>query len=108
MTSTGIDHQPEILQLTKTAVEAARSGRWDLVSQCYRDRGILLETMRMTVDHGEELLALDRQVRDQVLAAQALLTSLLGDAAATKHRLQELRHRLGVPMPASDGISVEA
>lgn len=108
MTSTGSDHIPALLQLTKTAVEAAQSGRWDLVSQCYLDRGILLETMGVTADRSEELLALDRLVRDQVQATQALLTSLLGDAAATKRRVQELRQRLGVLTSTSDGISVEA
>lgn len=44
MNITKADHEPEIARLTKTAVEAARSGQWDIVIQCYRDRGILLET----------------------------------------------------------------
>lgn len=102
------DHEPEIARLTKTAVEAARSGQWDIVIQCYRDRGILLETTREAIDQGEDLLALDRQVRDHAQTAQVLLASLLRETAATKRRLQGLRQRLSVPASASEAMSVEA
>lgn len=108
MSTTGVDHEAEIVKLTKTAIEAARSGQWDTVIECYRDRGILLESMRGTINQGEDLLKLDRQVRDHVQTTQALLASLLVDAAATKRRLQGLRQRLGVPALASEAMSVEA
>jgi hypothetical protein len=108
MNTTGADHVPEIVQLTKTAVEAARSGQWDIVIQCYRDRGVLLETTGEAVDQGEDLLKWDRQVRDHALTTQVLLSSLLAEAAATKRRLQRLRERLGVPASASEAISMEA
>jgi hypothetical protein len=108
MNTTGADHVPEIVQLTKTAVEAARSGQWDIVIQCYRDRGVLLETTGEAVDQGENLLKWDRQVRDHALTTQVLLSSLLAEAAATKRRLQRLRERLGVPASASEAISMEA
>jgi len=51
---------------------------------------------------------LDSQVRDQVQTTQAVLTSLLGQATATRHRLQGLRQRLGVPASAPEAMSVEA
>jgi hypothetical protein len=108
MNTTGADHVLEIVQLTKTAVEAARSGQWDIVIQCYRDRGVLLETTGEAVDQGENLLKWDRQVRDHALTTQVLLSSLLAEAAATKRRLQRLRERLGVPASASEAISMEA
>jgi hypothetical protein len=108
MNTTGADHVLEIVQLTKTAVEAARSGQWDIVIQCYRDRGVLLETTGEAVDQGEDLLKWDRQVRDHALTTQVLLSSLLAEAAATKRRLQRLRERLGVPASASEAISMEA
>lgn len=108
MNTTRPDHEPEIARLTKTAVEAARSGQWDIVIQCYRERGILLETTGGAVDQGEDLLKLDRQVRDHAQTAQVLLASLLDEAASTRQRLQGLRQRLSVPASASEAISVEA
>lgn len=108
MTSSGNDHQAEIVQLTQAAVEAAQLGQWDLVIRCYQDRGELLEAAGLPVLYKEELLKLDSQVRDQVQTTQAVLTSLLGDVAATRHRLQGLRQRLGVPAVARESMSVEA
>lgn len=108
MNTSGADYESEIVQLTKIAVEAAQLGLWDIVIQCYRDRGTLLENTRGAIVQGDDLLEWDRQVRDHVQTTQALLTSLLGDAAATKGRLQGLRQRLGVPASAAEAISVEA
>lgn len=101
------NHQGEIVRLTRTAVEAARSGRWDIVIQCYRDRGVLLETATEVIDQGEDLLVLDRQVRDHAQTAQVLLASLLDEAASTRRRLQGVRRRLRVPASVSEAISVE-
>jgi hypothetical protein len=101
-------HSSEIERLTKVAVDAARSGQWAIVIQCYQDRGNLLETTGPAVEQGEELLQLDRQVCDHVQTTQALLASLLGEAAATKRRLQGLRQRLGVPAMAPEAMSMEA
>ncbi len=108
MNSPRSEHASEIERLTKVAVDAARSGQWDVVIQCYRDRGNLLETMQPALEQGKELLQLDRQVFDHVQTTQVLLTSLLGDAAATKRRLQGLRQRLGGPALAPEAMSVEA
>lgn len=108
MNSPRSEHASEIERLTKVAVDAARSGQWDVVIQCYRDRGNLLKTMQPALEQGKELLQLDRQVFDHVQTTQALLTSLLGDAAATKRRLQGLRQRLGGPALAPEAMSVEA
>jgi hypothetical protein len=108
MNSMSGNHEAEILRLTQTAFEAARSGQWDVVIQCYRERGVLLESAEMPVSEAQQVLKLDSQVRDQVQATQAVLTSLLGQAAVTRHRLQGLRQRLGVPASAPEAMSVEA
>jgi len=108
MNSMSGTHQAEIVRLTQTAVEAARLGQWDVVIQCYRERGVLLESAGMLVSEAQEILILDSQVRDQVQTTQAVLTSLLGQATATRHRLQGLRQRLGVPASAPEAMSVEA
>jgi hypothetical protein len=62
----------------------------------------------MPVSEAQEVLKLDRYVSDQVQTTQAVLTSLLGQATATRHRLQGLRQRLGVPASAPEAMSVEA
>jgi len=108
MNSMSGTHQAEIVRLTQTAVEAARLGQWDVVIQCYRERGVLLESAGMLVSEAQEILILDSQVRDQVQTTQAVLTSLLGQATATRHRLHGLRQRLGVPASAPEAMSVEA
>lgn len=108
MNSPRPDHASEIERLTKVAVDAARLGQWDVVIQCYRDRGNLLETMQPALEQREVLLQLDCQVCDHVQTTQALLASLLGKAAATKRRLQGLRQRLGVPAMAPEAMSMEA
>ena len=108
MNSMSGTHQAEIVRLTQTAVEAVRLGQWDVVIQCYRERGVLLESAGMLVSEAQEILILDSQVRDQVQTTQAVLTSLLGQATATRHRLQGLRQRLGVPASAPEAMSVEA
>jgi hypothetical protein len=105
--TSGVGHESAIVQLTKTAVEAAKSGRWDLVVQCYRDRGILLEATGGAIEQRDELLEWDRQVSDHVQITQALVTTLLGEATARKFRLQGLRQRLGVPTSEAEAISVE-
>jgi hypothetical protein len=108
MNSTSGNHQAEIVRLTQTASEAARLGQWDVVIECYRERGVLLESAGMPVSEAQEILTLDSQVRDQVQTIQAVLTSLLGQATATRHRLQGLRQRLAVPATAPEAMSVEA
>ena len=108
MTAPNHDQRAEIERLTKIAAEAARAGQWDLVIQCYQDRGTLLEAMKPGVDQGEALLELDRDVRDHAQTTQTLLASLLSDATATRHRLQALRQRFSVPTLASETMSVKA
>ena len=108
MTSSRNDHQAEIVQLTQAAVEAAQLGQWDVVIRCYQDRGELLEAAGLSALQKVELLKLDGQVRDQAQTTQSVLTSLLGDVAATRHRLQGLRQRFGVPALAPEAMSVEA
>lgn len=96
------------MRLTKAAAEAAELGRWDAVTQCYHERGALLVAMQTPVQEAGDLLKLDGQVRDRVRTVQALLVSLLGEATATRQRLQGLRQRLGVLLPTPESMSIEA
>lgn len=95
MNSTGINSQADIVRLTKTAAEAAERGQWDAVAQCYGARGALLAAMQTPVREASDLLKLDEQIRDRVRTVQAVLVSLLGEATATRQRLQGLHQRLG-------------
>jgi enoyl-CoA hydratase/carnithine racemase len=106
---TGEERQAEIMRLTKAAVEAAQVGQWDLVMKCYQDRGVLLEAAAAPVSEANDLLKLDEEIRDRLNTAQAVLTALLGEAAATRQRLQGLRRRLGVrSSSAPETVSMEA
>ncbi len=106
--STRSDCQADVLRLTKSAVEAAELGRWDVVVQCYRDRGALLETMQTPIGEAGDLLKLDAQVRNRVHTVQAVLTSLLSEATVTRQRLRGLRQRLGATASTPQAVSVEA
>lgn len=108
MNSTEVNSQADIVRLTKTAAEAAERGQWDTVAQCYGERGTLLVTMQMPVQEASNLLKLDALIRDRVNIAQALLTSLLGEATATRQRLQGLHQRLGGQPSAVVTISRKA
>ncbi|HEY5931582.1 MAG TPA: hypothetical protein VIT63_01620 [Nitrospira sp.] len=100
--------QADIVRLTKAAVEAAELGRWDIVIQCYEERGAMLEAAQEPVCGAEALLDLDEQIRVRVGDVQAVLISLLGEATATRQRLQGLRQRLGVLSSAPQTVSMEA
>jgi hypothetical protein len=108
MNSTVENGRADILRLTNAAAEAAELGRWDVVAQCYRDRGDLLAAMQTQVQEASDLLKLDEQIRDRVHTVQAVLASLMGDAAATKQRLQELHQRLGAQPSARATVSMKA
>lgn len=105
---TGDERQADIVRLTKAAVEAAQAGRWDIVIQCYQDRGALLETVQAPVPKADELLKLDEQIRDRVHTVQAVLVSLLGESTAIRQRLQGLQQRLGVQPSAPVTVSMKA
>jgi hypothetical protein len=102
------DRRADLVRLTKAAVEAAERGRWDDVIQCYCERGALLEAMQTPVPEADELLALDAQVRERANTVQAVLASLLGEATATRQRLQGFRQRLGALSSAPEALSMEA
>lgn len=108
MNSTGENCQDDIVRLTKAAAEAAELGRWDAVAQCYRERGAILMAVETPIREASDLLELDEQIRGRVRAVQAVLTSLLAEATATKQRLQDLHQRLGMQpsIPASVSMKV--
>ncbi len=108
MNSTRENCQADIVRLTKAAVEAAQAGRWDIVIQCYQDRGALLATEQALVPKADELLKLDEQIRDRVHTVQAVLVSLLGESTAIRQRLQDLQQRLGVQPSAPVTVSMKA
>ena len=108
MNSTGVNGQEDILRLTKTAVEAAELGQWDAVAQCYDERGALLAAIQTPVREASDLLKLDEQIRDRVRTVQAVLASLLGEATATRQRLQGLHQRLGGQPSTGVTVSMKA
>jgi hypothetical protein len=108
MNSTGGNSQADIVRLTKTAVEAAERGQWDAVAQCYGERGALLAGMQTPLQEVSYLLKLDAQIRDRVHTVQAVLVSLLGEAAATKQRLHGLQQGLGGQPSSPVTVSMKA
>ncbi|MFZ3015266.1 MAG: hypothetical protein WA045_16295 [Nitrospira sp.] len=108
MNSTGGNSQADIVRLTKTAVEAAERGQWDAVAQCYGERGALLAGMQTPLQEASDLLKLDAQIRDRVHTVQAVLVSLLGEAAATKQRLHGLQQGLGGQPSTPVTVSMKA
>jgi hypothetical protein len=108
MNSTGGNSQADIVRLTKTAAEAAERGQWDAVVQCYSERGALLAAMQTPLREASDLLKLDEQIRDRVRTVQAVLVSLLGEAAATKQRLHGLQQRLGGQPSTPMTVSMKA
>lgn len=108
MSLRGGNSQADIVRLTKTAVEAAERGQWDAVAQCYGERGALLAAMQTPLQEASNLLKLDEQIRDRVRTAQAVLVSLLGEAAATRQRLQGLQQRLGGQPSTPVTVSMKA
>ena len=108
MNSTGGNSQADIVRLTKTAVEAAEHGQWDAVARCYAERGALLAAMQTPPQGASDLLKLDEQIRDRVRTAQAVLVSLLGEAAATRQRLHGLQQRLGGQPSTPVTVSMKA
>ncbi|OQW35769.1 MAG: hypothetical protein A4E19_16095 [Nitrospira sp. SG-bin1] len=98
----------DIVRLTNTAVEAAELGQWDIVDQCYRERGLILETMQAPLEEGSRLLQLDEQIRNRVHTVQAVLGSLLAEAAANRQRLHNLHHRLGRERSVPLAVSMKA
>lgn len=107
MSHEGDDHQTDIVRLTKAAAAAAELGRWDAVVQCYRERAALLSAIQTPIREASDLLKLDEQIRDRVRTAQAVLVSLLGEAAATRQRLQGLHQRLEVQASAPVTVSMK-
>ena len=108
MNSTGENCQADIVRLTKAAAGFAELGRWDAVAQCYRERGALLAAIQTPVREASDMLKLDEQIRDRVHVVQAVLVSLLGEATATRQRLQGLHQRLGVLPLALVTVSMKA
>ncbi len=96
------------MRLTKAAMEAAKEGRWDVVTQCYGKRGALLETVQIPDGEASDLLRLDEQIRERVYTVQSVLKVLLHDTAVTGQRLQGLRQRLFVPSASLGRLSLEA
>ena len=97
----------DIQKLTRTAAEAAELGRWDVVAECYGERGVLLATMQMPVREASDLLKLDEQIRDRVRTVQVVLMLLLGEATATKQRLHGLHERLGGRTSTAGTVSMK-
>jgi hypothetical protein len=108
MNFTGMNSLADIVRLTRIAAEAAERGQWDVVAQCYGERGALLAAMQTPVQEASNLLELDEQIRDRVRTVQAVVASLLGEATATRQRLQGLHQRLGGQPSTPMTVSMKA
>lgn len=98
----------ELERLTVSARDAAEQGRWDLVDECYRARGAAMRGTTFLPEDAERMLAIDRQVQEQALAAQTAVAQLLRESFAVRLRLRGLRHRAGGPATVSGMIVLEA
>lgn len=109
MTGIGNQHHSDVVRLTQQAIQAAQQGHWDVVIQCYSERGALLDTLQgAPIRDGDELLKVDEQIRERVQTVQAVLASLLDDATTTRQRLQGLRQRLSMLASAPETLSMDA
>lgn len=107
MNSTGENSQVVVARLTKAAAEAAELGQWDAVAQYYRERADLLSAIQTPIREASDLLKLDERIRDRVRTVQAVLVSLLSEAAATRQRLQGLHQRFEVQPSAPVTVSMK-
>ena len=108
MNPRGDRRNEEIVRLTKAAVQAAEQGQWDVVIQCYQDRGELFEGSPVYIPEASDLLASDELVRERVQTAQALLQSLIEGAGVTRAQLQGLRQKLATVASLPERMSLEA
>jgi hypothetical protein len=82
-------------RLTEAAYMAALKGEWNVVEACYRQREAVLQEVELSDAVRERLLALDQEVAERVRAARAGVAALLQDVSVRRHRLEQLRRRLG-------------
>ena len=75
---------------------------------CYAISLLLLAAIQTPVQEANDLLKLDEQIRDRVRVMQAVFVSLLGEATATRHRLQGLHQRLGEHLSTLMTVSMKA
>lgn len=101
------DHA-DIMGLTNAAAHAAELGQWDTVAQCYHERENLLMAIKLSAREARDLMRVDEQIYDRVRTVQTVLMSLLGEATATRQRLQGLHQRLGVQPSTPVTISMKA
>ena len=94
--------------LTNAAAHAAELGQWDTVAQCYHERENLLRAIKLSAREARDLMRVDEQIYDRVRTVQTVLMSLLGEATATRQRLQGLHQRLGVQASTPVTISMKA
>ena len=108
MNSSEENCRADIVRLTKVAAEAAELGRWDVVAQCYRERGDLLVTMQTPIREAGDLLQLDDRIRTRVHVVQGTIACLLDEVTVTKQRLHDLHQRLGVSASTPVTVSRKA
>lgn len=77
--------------VTEAARMAAARGEWNRVDECYQQREALLAQEAVSPDILERIAAIDRMIVEQIIVAQAGLTSLIDEAARTRQRIQGLR-----------------
>lgn len=94
--------------LTQQALEASHAGDWDRVADCYSSRGSRLQTAVFDRALAQRLMALDAQVREAALVAQAAISNLLAENAQVKLQLRRLREGAGHVSATEGAIHREA
>ena len=64
--------------------------------------------MKLSAREARDVMHIDEQIYDRVRTVQTVLMSLLGEATATRQRLQGLHQRLGVQLSTPVTISMKA
>ena len=108
MSTWPVNEHADIMGLTNAAAHAAELGQWDTVAQCYHERENLLMAIKLSAREARDVMRVDEQIYDRVRTVQTVLMSLLGEATATRQRLQGLHQRLGVRPSTPVTISMKA
>lgn len=98
----------DLERITSVARQAAEEGRWDVVDECYRERGQYLDDAVLRPEEADRLLAMDHVIQARALLRQAALAALMHEPARIRQRLKGLRQGTGAPSSDSGMIRLKA
>jgi hypothetical protein len=88
--------EQDLRVLTMQASQAAESGRWDQVEECYRLRGEHLRDHPIPPTLATDLTVLDQEVETRIANARLAVQSQLNEAARIRQNLQGLQSWQGL------------